>query len=76
MEAKNFEKSLRAFVQRKPFKPFEIRFVDGSSITVHHPEALVTRGDTAIYFDRKEQPTLFDHEGVAHLSNPVDVKSA
>ncbi len=76
MERQNFEKSLHAFVQRKPFRPFMIRFVDGTSITVHHPEALVTRGGTAIYFDRKEQPTLFDHEGVSHLSNPVGAKSA
>ena len=75
MERQNFEKSLRAVVQQKPFKPFVIRFVDGSAISVHHPEALVTRGGTAIYFDRKEQSTLFDHEGVAQFSNQLDVKS-
>ena len=71
MQAKNFDKSLRAFVNRRPFKSFAIRFVDGSSITVDHPEALVTRGGTAVYFNSRGQPTLFDHESVSHLADPL-----
>jgi hypothetical protein len=76
MEAKNFDKSLRAFVARRPFRSFTIRFVDGTAITVDHPEAVMTRGGTAVYFDSKGQPTLFDHESVSHLSHPREAKSA
>ena len=40
MEPDNFDRSLRAFVRRRPFESFQIRFVDGESITVDHPEAV------------------------------------
>lgn len=72
MEAANFERSLRAFVRRKQFKSFMIRFVDGSTITVDHPEALILRGGVAVYVSAQGEPTLFDHHSVSQLSNPVN----
>lgn len=69
MEADNFDRSLRAFVRRRPFESFVIRFVDGLSITVDHPEAVVTRAGVAMYFDPEGQPTLFDHRSVSVLTS-------
>lgn len=76
MERDNFERSLRAFVKRRPFQAFLARFVDGGSITVDHPEALVTRSGVAVYFDTTGEPTLFDHRSVSQLSGIVDSASA
>jgi hypothetical protein len=76
MTAKNFEKSLRAFQRRKPFRPFRIRFVDGEYIDVHHPEAVMISGSVAVYFDRQHIPTLFDHEGVSGVSGETERQTA
>jgi hypothetical protein len=67
MTAKNFEKTLRTYQQRKPFRSFRVRFVDGEYIDVDHPEALIIRGGVGIYFAADNTPTLFDHEGVASV---------
>lgn len=72
MEAEDFERSLRAFVRRRPFESFMIRFVDGSTLTVDHPEALVLRGGLAVDVSAQGDPTRFDHRSVSQLSNPVD----
>jgi hypothetical protein len=76
MTAKNFEKTMRAFQHRKPFRPFRIRFVSGEQIEVHHPEAVMVRGGVAVYFDRQDVPTLFDHEGVSAVSGETERRTA
>jgi hypothetical protein len=50
--------------------------VDGSDITVDHPEALVLRGGVAVYISAGGDPTLFDHRSVSRLANPIDAASA
>lgn len=76
MESENFERSLRAFVKRRPFESFLVRFVDGSAITIDHPEALILRGGVAVYVSAAGEPTLFDHRSVSQLSGAVDAASA
>lgn len=71
MESENFEKSLRGFVRRRPFESFEVHFVDGNSLTVDHPEALVLRGGVAVYISAIGEPTLFDHRSVSRLTNAL-----
>jgi len=71
MEAKAFEKSLRAFARRTPFKLFEVELVSGTRVQVDHPEALIFRGGLAIYVSAAGEPTLFDHESVSRLSKAV-----
>jgi len=68
MLAEHFEKTLRAFSRRTPFRPYTVELISGTRIQVDHPEALVTRGGVAVYFSPDGEPTLFDHEGVAHLT--------
>ena len=68
MQPQTFERSLRAFSQRVPFRPFAVELVSGSLVTVDHPEALVFRGGLAVYIAPDGTPSLFDHEGVNRLS--------
>jgi hypothetical protein len=44
MKDETFERSLRAFTQRRPFKPFLVELASGSRFTVDHPEAIAQRG--------------------------------
>lgn len=63
----NFERSLRAFQRRSPFRPFTVELMNGGRILVDHPEAMVFRGGVAVYVSPDGVPTLFDHEGVNDL---------
>ena len=68
MVAESFERSLRAFVRRVPFRPFTVELVSGDRIEVDHPEALVYRAGVAVYISPDGAPTLFDHEGVSQVN--------
>jgi hypothetical protein len=76
MESENFEPSLRAFARRTPFQSFVVRFVDGTSLTIDHPEALVLRGGVAVFISAAGQPTLFDHRSVSQLTVATDTPAA
>jgi hypothetical protein len=69
MKEKNFERILKAFTQRRPFKPFIVELASGARFTIDHAEALVHRGRAAMYIDREGNFTLFDNEGVTHLAD-------
>lgn len=76
MESEIFERSLRAFVRRRPFESFVVRFVDGTAVTVDHPEALVQRGGVAVFVSAAGEPILFDHRSASQLSGSLDAASA
>jgi hypothetical protein len=67
MTRDNFERVLRAFQRRAPFRPFPVEFVSGERIAVDHAEALVTRGGVAVFISAGGVPTLFDHESVSDV---------
>jgi hypothetical protein len=52
-----------------PFRPFTVELISGERVKVEHPEALVIRGGIAIYFSPRNEITIFDHEGVAQLTD-------
>ncbi len=68
MKEQVFERTLRAFTQRKPFKPFVVQLISGTQLTIDHPEALVHRGRAAMHVDQKGNFTLFENEGVSRLA--------
>ncbi len=77
MVSKSFAKALKAFVLRKPFRRFTVELISGERIEVEHPEALVFRGNVAVYFSPKNEISIFDHEGVARLTDqPGQMASA
>jgi hypothetical protein len=68
MERANFERSLQAFVQRRPFKPFRVELTSGSRFTIDHPEALAHRGAVAVFIDAQGNYTLYDSTGVTQVT--------
>jgi hypothetical protein len=72
MDRRSFERSLRAFQARKPYRDFTTALVNGDRVQVDHPETLVVRGGLAIFVAAGGVPTLFDHRALArskHKSN-------
>jgi hypothetical protein len=69
MTEKTFESSLKAFSQRRPFKPFLVELASGSRFTVDHPEALAQRGPAAVYISRDGEYTLFDNTMVTQMAD-------
>ena len=67
MTIEHFERTLRAFQQRTPFRPFTVALVNGDRFQVDHPEALVLRDGVAVFVAAGGVPTLFDHESVSEL---------
>jgi hypothetical protein len=67
MDPGHFERSLRAFQHRTPFRPFVVALVNGNRFQVDHPEALVIRDGVAVFIAAGGVPTLFDHESVSQL---------
>lgn len=68
MTADHFERTLRAFQRRAPFRSFTVELVSGSRFQVDHPEAMIVRGGVGVYVAADGTPTLFDHEGVAQVT--------
>ena len=67
MEREHFDRTLRAFQQRRPFRSFTVELVSGAQIQVDHPEAMVLRGGVGVYISQDGVPTILDHEGVARV---------
>ena len=67
MTAENFENSLKALKQRKPFRPFTVELVSGDRFEVDFPDSLVIRDAVAVFVRPGGIPLLFDHEGVSQL---------
>ena len=76
MESPAFDIALRSFVNRRPFKPFEVEFVSGDRLRVDHPEALITRNGVAFHFAQDGNPTLFDHDSVSRVSGIKEESAA
>jgi hypothetical protein len=64
---KNFERTLRIFQRRTPFRPFTVALVNGDRVQVDHPEALIARGGVAVFVAADGSPTIFDHESVSQM---------
>jgi hypothetical protein len=76
MTAEHFEKIVRAFQKRAPFRSFMVELSSGTRIDVDHPEALVLRGGVAVYLSAAGVPTLFDHESVAQVTDATGQRAA
>jgi hypothetical protein len=67
MAPEDFERTLRAFQRRTPFKAFTVELVSGYRFQVDHPEALVFRDGVALFVAKGGVPVVFDHEGVSQV---------
>jgi hypothetical protein len=75
MTADNFNRMLRAFQRRTPFRPFMVELVSGFQFQVDHPEALVFRDGVAVHVAPGGAITLFDHEGVRQISDATSAQT-
>ncbi len=71
MQPETFDETLRAFKNRKPFKPFTISLVNGDRFEVDFPDALVIRNGVAVYIGFRGVPVIFDHEGVGQITGDL-----
>jgi hypothetical protein len=76
MTADHFDRSLRSFQRRKPFRAFTVELVSGDRFQVDHPEALIVRVGVAVFVAQGGVPTLFDHESVSQINGDSRKKSA
>lgn len=68
MKQQSFESTLRAFLSHRPFRRFAVELMSGTTIIVDHPEAMVLRGGTAVFVDRRGRPAYFDEESVVQIT--------
>ena len=64
-----FQRSLRLFVKRQPFKPFVVELVSGDRIVIEHPEAVAMNGDAAFYLNPSGEYAFFDSSTVSQLTD-------
>ena len=76
MTVENFDKTLKAYQKRQPFRSFTVRLVSGEQIDIDHPEAMVIRGGVGVYVSASGAPTLFDHESVSEVIGKTGRRSA
>jgi hypothetical protein len=76
MTAESFEKTIRAFQKRAPFRSFIVERMSGTRVRIDHPEALVLRAGVAVFISSKGAPTLFDHESVAQVTDATGQRAA
>ena len=75
MRTDTFEKTLRGFNERVPFRPFTVELINGRQFAINHPEALVVRSGVAVYIDPDGTLVIFDHEGVNQFTGALDPQS-
>jgi hypothetical protein len=64
MTPDTFDQTLKAFQDRKPYRPFTVVMHSGKQFEVDHPGAMVFRDGVAIFAGPGGVPHIFDHEGV------------
>jgi len=67
MTPENFEKVLRAMINRRPFKPFTVELNTGVRIEVDAPDATLMRQHVAIYIAPGFVPIYFDSDSVTQI---------
>jgi len=67
MDRATFDRALRVFKHRTPFRPFTLAMVNGDRLEVDYPDALAFRDGAALYFGAGGTPVLFDYEGVSEV---------
>ena len=68
MKTVEFQRSLRTFLDRRPFKPFLIELDDGETFVVGQPTAVNYReGETALYFHTDGNMDFVNSEAVRRI---------
>ena len=68
MTAENFERALKAFLTREPFRPFTIVFKGGGREEIDRPDAIACQKGCAVYLRPGPVPVYFDHTCVVSFN--------
>jgi hypothetical protein len=67
MRPETFDETLKAFANRRPYRPFTISLVNGNRFEVDHPGAILIRDGVAVYLAPGGIPVIFDYEGISEV---------
>jgi hypothetical protein len=67
MTAEDFDQTLKALRELKPFRMFTVELHGGKRFEVDHPMALVIRDGVAVFFAPGGVPIWFDHDSVNQI---------
>ena len=70
MTEESFERAMRSFCKRQPFRPFFLELITRERMLVHHPEAVTHRGSLAVFVTPLAQYHLFDSSSVCRILDP------
>ena len=71
MTAENFETSIDALMEFRPFKPFTIELNTGERFEVDSPGTLLWKGSPAIFKIPRGRLAFFDHDSVNKIVNEL-----
>lgn len=67
MDRDTFDSTIRAFKNRRPYRPFTVALVNGDRLEIDHPEAIIVRDGVALFAGPGGVPAVFDYEGVSQI---------
>jgi hypothetical protein len=67
MDEQAFQRSLRAFCRRRPFRPFLIELFSGDRLLVVHPEAVTSFGTLVYFVETDNRARLFQSSSICQL---------
>jgi hypothetical protein len=72
MTSENFQKTLGALLQRKPYSPFVVQLLNGERYEIDHPSAIVFREGVAVFIAPGFVLHFFDSESVAQVIDAMN----
>ena len=76
MDAIEFDRQAKSYLQRRPFQRFRIVFIEGDAITVAKPKSLFTHAGSAVFTQPDGEMMLFDNSEVEAITAAKSKKKA
>ncbi len=67
MRAEEFDNTVRALAERRPFHPFTIVLMNGERYQIDYPLAITLRDGFAMHIAPGNIPVFLDHDGVSQI---------
>ena len=71
MTAENFDTTVIALLDRRPFKVFTVEMVNGHKFEIDHPKSVVIRDGTAVFIGPGKVFEWFDHTTVNRIFDDI-----
>lgn len=67
MKSDEFDITVQALTERRPFRPFTIVLINGDRYQIDYPLAITVRDGFAMHLAPGKIPVWFDHDGVNQI---------